>query len=157
MYDPHILVFSVDSRVVVLYQIVAPIAAFVTGYTWWRTRRDLACLLNSLTVRMIRSLFLLGTSASLCVSAICFSIEAVLVTVLIGFVNMAVNAYALRQRENYSNGTGATSVDVWTQNYPPTFLQPPSDQECSALPSVVVNFSRRSVYPRLLQQGAHEG
>jgi hypothetical protein len=150
MADPNMLVFSVDYRIVVLYQIVAPIGAAVTGYTWWRARRDLACLTNSFAVRRIRDLFLLGTSASLVGSSIYFSIEAVLCTILLGFANMAVNAYALRQRERPSNGAGTIAQD-WERNYPPTFLENPTgrDQEFRAS-SPVIRFPGRATYPRPL-------
>jgi hypothetical protein len=150
MADPNMLVFSVDYRIVVLYQVLAPVGAIVTGYTWWRARRDLACLTNSLAVRVVRDLFLLRTSASLVGSSIYFSIEAVLVTILLGFVNMAINAYALRQRENPSSGSGATVADGWKRNYPPTFLEFPERTDPEYRASSVIRFPGRSAYPRPL-------
>jgi hypothetical protein len=103
MTDATFMVFSIDARIVCAYRWFAIIASFLPMYVWWRTNRDQACARNSPIVRRIRGYGLLATSSILIVSASCFSIEMLTFIIVLGAMNFAINAYALRQRSSTPN------------------------------------------------------
>jgi len=99
MTDEHMLVFSIDERIVYFYRSSAVIVGFLSGYVAWLTERDHSCNKNTPWIRDVRRWGLFLTASVLVLSAVFFSIEALIGVFYLGTANMAINAIALKQRE----------------------------------------------------------
>src|ERR1700681_4491637 len=98
MTDAGTLVFCVDPIVAGIFRVVEIAFAFLVGLVMWQTEHDRACKSAGRLLHNIRRTAFVATGSMLIFSAAHFSIGSLMAVIVVGALNFATNAVALKER-----------------------------------------------------------